>query len=662
MKNYLSILFIFTSIQFSLSQIVTPVKEIQVCDYDGDGYVQIPFSQLQNYALDILSDFNESPEIYVTKAHRGIEKIINLYDNPQIVNVCGDVDGAGGYYDIALNSQKEIYITRKNGVLQKVNPDNCNYQTLGQIHPNGQTVLALSFDHLDYLYEGGWTSKVYRSHPQNITEFHLWHDFGVGNASGDFVQIGDFMYVAWTMPDGKDHLLKVTLGNNNDYVSHQDMGKIETGTFGLAAEYGRLYGNTVDGLYEINLNTMERTLIKERPQNGSAGNWWGAAGYHEAMNFQISYHDSQADATTGANPLSDPFTNQVPFEDAFVYIRVHESTQNITYIIPVRIVINIPPAAENSSLTSCANPDTGMADFDLTEAITDINPNQNLNFKFYNNLQDLHAGQNPLPGNITTSQDKTIFVKVDDNNQDCYGIAELKLIIPKPEVNYESELAFCKGTEVVLSVPDIFTTYEWIGIHEADMNQPLNENEVIVSQPGDYSVIVTDLNGCTHRLPFTVSFGSSPQVSNVIINSDNSITVQVTPSGIYEYSLDGIFWQKSPTFYGIQPEDYDIHVRDLVGCYSDIYKFTYFLIPNFISPNGDGFNDEWKIRGMAQYPSATIQIFDRYGKLFVNRKINSAEIIWNGKYMGNTVASGTYWYILKLDENQIIKGHINVRN
>lgn len=660
-KLNFSILFICL-FGLAFGQIITPTKELTVCDHDGDGFVSIPFSQLQNYALDVLSEFNESPEIYVTKAHRGIEKITQLYDNPQVVPVCGDTDGEGGYYDIAFNSQKDLYITRKNGMLQKVDPVSCNYQTLGQIHSNGQTVLALSFDHLDHLYEGGWTSKVYRSDPDDITNFYLWHDFGIGNASGDFVQIGNFLYVAWTMPDGKDHLLKVTLGADNVYVSHQDMGKIETGTFGLAAEYGRLYGNTVDLLYEINLETMERTVIKERPAGSNANQWWGASGFHEGLNIQISYHGSQADAASGNNPLSDPFTNPIAFQDAYVYIRVHESTQNITYIIPVHIIISVAPDAANGSLTECRDAESGLAEFNLDDAKNSINPNPNVNIKFYNSQQDMQNNQNPLPAVISISENKTIYVRVDDGTQDCYGTSILNLKIPEADVDYQDYVAFCKGTAVVLSIPDEFTSYHWNGLQGEDLNQPLDGYEVSVSQPGDYSVTVTDLNGCTFILPFEVVNGGEPVITNVVINSDQSVTVQVSPAGNYEYSLDGIFWQSSPVFYGLAPNDFEVHVRDLVGCYAEKYNFTYFIIPNFITPNGDGFNDDWKIRGMSQFPDARIKIFDRYGKMFVDRKINSAEVIWDGRYMGSPVQSGTYWYIMTLDENQKISGHINVRN
>jgi len=664
LKKILFTFFIFFFWGIISAQTITPAQNYEVCDHDGDGFTTIPFSILQNYALDILQQFNESPEIYVTKAQNGISKITNLYNNPQVLNVCGDTDGEGGYYDIAINNQQEIYVVRRYGVLQKVNTQSCTYQTIGQIHPNGQSVLALSFDHLNHLYEGGWTSEVFRADAQNLQEFHLWHDFGSGRAAGDFVQIGNFLYVAWTMPDGSDYLYKVTLGSNNEYVSHENLGEIDTGTYGLAAEYGKLYGNTPDYLYEINLDTMETTIIRQRPnQNNSSSEWWGAAGFHEALNIEITYHDDLNEAISGTSPLNDPYTNSTPFND-IVYIRVHEATENETYIIPVNIILTIAPETNDTSRQECKDEQTGLAVFQLDETENDINPNPGLGFTFFASMSDLENNENPLPLSYSITQSATVYVKVENGNEnECYGIAEVELIVPSAEnVNYEPNVSLCYGTEAVLSVPDEFVSYQWSGLQGEDLNQPQNTNEVVITHPGNYSVSVTNSMGCSFALPFEAVSGGAPEITDVETNG-NSITVHVSPAGNYEYSLNAIFWQSSPTFQNINVADYEIYVRDFTGCTSDAYKFSYFMIPNFISPNNDGYNDVWKVRGIEKYPGAEFKIFDRYGKIFAIRTADSDGMIWDGKYLGNPVPSGTYWYILSIpgkEEKQ--SGSITVRN
>ena len=637
--------------------IITEPENYRVCDDDGDGLVTIPFSLLQNYALDYLEEFNHQPEIYLTEAYGGVSKITNLYNNPQRVSVCSG--NGGGYYDIAVNNQQEIFIVRGAGLLQKIDAQTCQITNIGQIHANGQSVLALSFDKLNHLYEGGWTSEVFRAEANDLTQFHLWHDFGTGRASGDFVQIGEFMYVAWTN-NGRDYLYKVTLGNNNEYVSHESLGPIEQGTFGLASEYGRLYGNTPDYLYEINLETMERTIIMFRPN--SADDWWGAAGLHEALEMNISYHETENDAINGTNSLSDPYTNSTPFNDR-IYIRIHESTNDDTYVIPINIIVDIKPEAHNTELKACFDENLGYATFNLQEAETAVNPNPGTDFTFFANLDDLNNNQNPLPLVYEISASQTIYVKVKGDPQSaCDNFAEIRLIIPSAdELDYDSEVAFCLGTEAVLSVPNEFIHYQWNGLSGDDLNQNLNSADVVITHPGNYSVTVTDSNNCSFDVPFTAVLGGMPEVTNVI-NNGNSITVEVSPAGQYEYSLNGIFWQNSNTFYNIEVADYEIFVRDFAGCRSEGYDFVYFSVPNFISPNGDGYNDTWQIRGIQQYPDAHIQIFDRYGKLFVDRKVGNNETVWDGKYMGREIPSGTYWYIITLSEDQKMTGSLLVKN
>jgi gliding motility-associated-like protein len=42
---------------------------------------------------------------------------------------------------------------------------------------------------------------------------------------------------------------------------------------------------------------------------------------------------------------------------------------------------------------------------------------------------------------------------------------------------------------------------------------------------------------------------------------------------------------------------------------------THHYHPKFFTPNGDGFNDNWKIKFSDNEIGLSIQLFDRYGKL-----------------------------------------------
>ena len=94
---------------------------------------------------------------------------------------------------------------------------------------------------------------------------------------------------------------------------------------------------------------------------------------------------------------------------------------------------------------------------------------------------------------------------------------------------------------------------------------------------------------------------------------------------------------------------------------------TNLFIPNVFSPDGDGINDKWTIRGglNENYPNNKLVIFNRWGiKVFESTGYNNE---WDGNYKGNlnggsntNLPEGTYFYVLDLngDGSKIKKGYI----
>tara|TARA_R110001592_G_scaffold230287_1_gene487105 strand:- start:3675 stop:5906 length:2232 start_codon:yes stop_codon:yes gene_type:complete len=85
------------------------------------------------------------------------------------------------------------------------------------------------------------------------------------------------------------------------------------------------------------------------------------------------------------------------------------------------------------------------------------------------------------------------------------------------------------------------------------------------------------------------------------------------------------------------------------------------FIPNVFTPNNDGINDIFLIKG-ENIASFSCKIFNRWGN-----EIYSWDIIdegWDGSYRGALVADGTYFYISSIvwnnDENETITGHITL--
>jgi gliding motility-associated-like protein/uncharacterized repeat protein (TIGR01451 family) len=90
---------------------------------------------------------------------------------------------------------------------------------------------------------------------------------------------------------------------------------------------------------------------------------------------------------------------------------------------------------------------------------------------------------------------------------------------------------------------------------------------------------------------------------------------------------------------------------------------TDFFIPEGFSPNGDGTNDLFVIRGIANYPNNTFVIFNRWGNKVY--EASPYQNTWDGRSMfglrvgGNELPIGTYFYVLDLmDGSTIFKGTI----
>ena len=81
---------------------------------------------------------------------------------------------------------------------------------------------------------------------------------------------------------------------------------------------------------------------------------------------------------------------------------------------------------------------------------------------------------------------------------------------------------------------------------------------------------------------------------------------------------------------------------------------TTVIIPNVLSPNGDGKNDLFNVSGTGII-SVKINIFNRWGSLLFNTD-GISNIGWDGRTSsGNELAAGTYFYIIDVETAQETK-------
>ena len=189
---------------------------------------------------------------------------------------------------------------------------------------------------------------------------------------------------------------------------------------------------------------------------------------------------------------------------------------------------------------------------------------------------------------------------------------------------------------------------------------------ITIDNPGDLSVIVTknyNTISCFSDKTFTVKTSNIAKITSIETkdwtDNDNTITVFVTGSGDFEYSIDGTNYQNSNQFSGVNSGEYTVQVRDKNGCGIATEEVYLLMYPKFFTPNGDGFNDTWKIKSSDIDKDMTLKIFDRFGKLL--KELDSSSNGWDGTYIGQTLPATDYWFVATLKNGKEYKGHFSLK-
>ena len=346
-----------------------------------------------------------------------------------------------------------------------------------------------------------------------------------------------------------------------------------------------------------------------------------------------------------------------------VYAKVTNGT-NCSAIVPVTLTIsNATPSTAPISFCDEDGTKDGIRSFDTA---TEITPNvlnglpTGLTVTYYLNEGNALNSSNPLPNSFTnsTASQQIIWARI-NNGPDCYGIIPVTLnvnflIAP----NFEDEnKTVCQGlNSLQLAVASGFQSYLW---NDANAS---TTNSIVVTTEGTYTVKVTDANGCSATKRFIVTASKLATITGVNIvdfnGGDNTVTIEYTGIGVYEFSLDGNFYQSSPTFYNVPSGTYNVYVKNICGKKSkEIFVLDY---PKYFTPNGDGYNDVWKIEYLQkQNRRAQVNVFDRYGTLvFSGSGDNNG---WDGTYKSNPLVASDYWFTITLEDGRLIKGHFSLK-
>lgn len=349
-----------------------------------------------------------------------------------------------------------------------------------------------------------------------------------------------------------------------------------------------------------------------------------------------------------------------------VRIKIRRGTNCFSYTNYVTIYSYFRPlpTVANYSTLICDTLNNGNENINLSTYNSFLVTNSSsYTFSYYNTLNgatDQNFSQlinNFSNYNLDVLQ-RTIYVRITDN-YGCASVANLDFtLIKTPEIQLLDKYILCEKSTVTITENTLFDSYNW--------STGSTDNTTVISTPGNYTLTVTENHGsvvCSTTKTFAVVLSNPATFQDFQIEDwtmqDNIVTINVTGLGNYEYSLDGINYQDSNIFYGVKKGEHQVFVRDKNKCGITTTEIYLLIHPKYFTPNGDGFNDTWKIKFGSYETNLKVKIFDFYGKFLKELDSNSSG--WDGFYNGQPMPASDYWFVVTRANGKEHKGHFTLK-
>lgn len=184
---------------------------------------------------------------------------------------------------------------------------------------------------------------------------------------------------------------------------------------------------------------------------------------------------------------------------------------------------------------------------------------------------------------------------------------------------------------------------------------------------GTYILTVTDANNCEKKSSYEITEPAEIKSEFTITppfceSSNDGVVTFTTIGGVgqYLYSWSDSIMHNDSVRTGLQTGDYTVTVYDNNGC-NAVYAISLnpqedqcLLIPTLITPNQDGHNDTWIIKGIEYYYDINIEIYNRWGDKIYNFSGTGSEYLnnpWKAEYNGKPLPVGSYVYVVDLKNN-----------
>jgi gliding motility-associated-like protein len=263
---------------------------------------------------------------------------------------------------------------------------------------------------------------------------------------------------------------------------------------------------------------------------------------------------------------------------------------------------------------------------------------------------------------ISSPQSGNYTLSAQLNGCDAASNASISIIVnSNPTFDLGANKNLCNGDTALINGPSGFQTYLW---SNNETTQNINANS------GTFTLVVTDNNGCIAEDSITISISgpTAAFTSNPLKETVVGVNVAFTDQSTGQVSAWN--WQfenntsatiQNPNHAFTKGGEYTIllTVTDSLGC-SDtattkIIVNNILAVPNSFTPNGDGFNDLFVVKGLTAFPDSKLMIFNRWGTEIYNSTDYAND--WNGE----NYPDADYYYVLEVSNGEKLKGFVTLK-
>lgn len=216
----------------------------------------------------------------------------------------------------------------------------------------------------------------------------------------------------------------------------------------------------------------------------------------------------------------------------------------------------------------------------------------------------------------------------------------LVTVVPAPPIELGDDQNLCPGASTVLS-PGVAGGYLW--------STGATTAAITVDEAGTYWVQAINSTCVSTDTVDIIAAPSPGELGNTVFGCVGRPSILGIP-----YANGTYLWEGGETTQSIsvtEVGDYPFLLTDIYGCsYVDTVRYIFdplttgLVVPNVISPNGDGKNDRFEPQSGGN-PAVAVSIFNRFGQeVFSAGNLNQ---LWSGRKDGNTLPEGTYYYVVR---------------